>query len=263
MKKYILKYKNSDNIKYDVHPSWCELCEKQTKDKIINLLKKHLFEPDEYTLSFSVNHSGTKKGEIRHKTQQIFFEVSVMQKNDQLPGGALWIGFIRFDYCDDTFKNYDFKNSFPIIDCEKEPLNPNPKFTVSTVGLTISPKELEISCQKSAERFMARIYDSVNFPLEIDCDYPDVIFEICYGVKLDQDLVTNTLKIIEEYAAKYNKRHEDGIHYVADVSDITESKKRNAVYIHVDFGNCDINALALVIKAIGKSNLPIKEMTLK
>ena len=34
-------------------------------------------------------------------------------------------------------------------------------------------------------------------------------------------------------------------------------------YIEINGGNCNIDVLALVIKAIGKSNLPIKEMTLK
>ena len=126
-----------------------------------------------------------------------------------------------------------------------------------------SPKEYEIICEKSAERFIKRLHKSVTFPLEIACDYPDVIFEICYECKPDENLVADTLKVIEDYVAKYNKRHDDGVHYVADANDIMQNKKSNAVYVHVDFGNCNIDVLALVIKAIGKSNLPIKEMTLK
>ena len=39
-KEYILKYVKSDNIKYDIHPSWYELCEKQTKNEVLNILKK-------------------------------------------------------------------------------------------------------------------------------------------------------------------------------------------------------------------------------
>ena len=65
------------------------------------------------------------------------------------------------------------------------------------------------------------------------------------------------------YVAKYNKCHVDGVHCVADAADIVKKKKSNAVYVHVDFGNCNADVLALVIKAIGKSNLPITEMALK
>lgn len=258
MQEYILKYKKSDGIKHNVHPSWYELCEAQTKDEVINILKKHLYGPGEYTLHFYAF-----KGPIHRKCDQNFFSGWLTRKDEEIVGGVASVGRVRFDYFDDTFEKCDFKNVWPEIDCEKEVINTTAQFVVVGEDLMPSPKEYEIICEKSAERFIKRLHKSVDFPLEIACDYPDVIFEICYDCKPDENLVTDTLRVIENYAVKYNKRHDDGIHYVADVSDITESKKRNAVYIHVDFGNCDINALALVIKAIGKSNLPIKKMILK
>ena len=258
MKEYILKYKKSDGIKHDVHPSWYELCEKQTKDEVINILKKHLYEPGEYTLHFYAF-----KGFIQRKSDQNFFSGWITQKNNLYPEGVSPVGMVDFDYFDDTIDNFDFKNTWPEIDCELELSNPTVKFTVVYEHLTPSPKEYEIICEKSAERFIKRLHKSVNFPLKIACDYPDVIFEICYECKPDENLVADTLKVIEDYVVKYNKRHEDGIHYVADASDFINKKKSNAVYVHVDFGNCNVEVLALVIKAIGKSNLPIKEMTLK
>ena len=258
MKEYILKNKKSDGIKHNVHSSWYELCEKQTKDEVINVLKKHLYEPGEYTLHFYAF-----KGPIHRKSDQNFFSGWLTRKADKIIGGVAPVGRVRLDYSDDTLDNYDFKNTWPEIDCEKELLNPTAQFVVVGEDLMPSPKEYEIICEKSAERFIKRLHKSVNFPLEIACDYPDVIFEICYDCKSDENLVADTLKVIEEYVAKYNKRHQDGIHYVADANDIMQNKKSNAVYVHVDFGNCNIDVLALVIKVIGKSNLPIKEMTLK
>ena len=173
------------------------------------------------------------------------------------------IGGVSFDYYDDTFENCDFVNTFPKIDCEKELLNTGARFIVEKEGLFPSAREYEIMCKRSAERFVKRLNKSVNFPLEIACDYPDVIFEICYDCTPDEGLSLDTLKIFEEYVKKYNKRREDGIHYVADVTDAVDDKKPGAVCIHVDFGECSIDALASVIRAIGKSNLPIKEMMLK
>ena len=258
MKKYILKYKKSDAIKHNVHPSWYELCEQQTKDEVINVLKKHLYQPGEYTLHFYAF-----KGPIHRKSDQKFFRGWLTRKDEKIIGGVAPVGEVRFDYFDDTFEKYDFKNACPVIDCEKEVLNAAAQFVVVGEDLIPSPKEYEIICEKSAERFIKRLNKSVNFPLEIACDYPDVVFEICYECIPDENLVADTLKVIEEYVVKYNKRHEDRIHYIADASDLIKKKKSNAVYIHVDFGNCNIDVLTLVIKAIGKSELPIKKMMLK
>lgn len=258
MEKYILKYKKSDGIKHAVHPSWYEICEKQTKDEVIKILKKHLYEPGEYTLHFYAS-----KGTLQRKSNQNFFSGWLTKKDETVIGGVAPVGSVRFDYFDDTIDTYDFKNIWPEIDCESELKNPQAQFTVVGEDLMPSLKEYEIICEKSAEQFIKRLHKSVSFPLEIACDYSDVIFEICYDCKPEQDLVEDTLKVIEEYVAKYNKRHEEEIHYVANAADIIKRKKSNAVYVHVDFGNCNIDVLALVIKAIGKSNLPIKEMTLK
>ena len=258
MGKYILKYQKSDGIKHHIHPSWYKICEKQTKDKVIEVLKKHLYEPGEYTLHFYAF-----KDTILRKNDQNFFSGWLTRNDENIAGGAASVGLVRFDYFDDTIDNCDFKKTWLEIDCEAELSNPTAKFTIVGEDLMPSPKEYEIICEKSAERFIKRLHKSVNFPLEITCEYPDVIFEICYDSKPDQKLTEETLKVIESYAEKYNKRHEDGIHYVAEVSDIIDNKKSNAVYVHVDFGNCNIEVLALVLRAIGKSILPIKEMTLK
>lgn len=258
MGKYVLKYKKSDGIKHAVHHSWYEICEKQTKDEIIAILKKHLYEPGEYTLHFYAF-----KDFIHRKNDQNFFCGWLTRKDDSFADGTAPLGMVRFDYYDNTFETYDFKNQWPEIDCEKSLANPTAQFTVAGEDLMPSPKEYEIICEKSAERFIKRLHKSVNFPLEIACDYPDVIFEICYDSEPEQKLIENTLKVIENYAEKYNKRHDDGIHYVGEVSESIENRKSNAVYIHIDFGNCNIDVLALVIRAIGKSDLPIKEITLK
>lgn len=257
-KEYTLEYVKSNSAKCDIHPSWYKLCEKQTKDEVLNILKKHLYESGEYTLHFN-----SSKGPIRRKSNQNFFSGWLTLKDENIVGGTAPVGMVCFDYFDDTFERYDFKNFWPEIDCEKEVINATAQFVVVGENLMPSHKENTIICGKSAECFIKRLYKSVDYPLKIACDYPDVIFEICYDGKPDKSLIADTFKIIEDYVVKYNKRHKDEIHNVADVTDITKKKKSNAVYIHVDFGNCNIDVLALVIKAISKSNLPIKEMTLK
>ena len=257
MDKYIIKYQKSTGNLNDIHPSWYELCEKQTKDIIVKILKKHLFDEGEYTFCFYAHN-----GKISQKHNQKFFKGCIVGKDDRFSSGQICYGFIELDYFDDTFDDCDFKNTYPYIECEKELTNPTAHFMVSGDDI-ISPKELEIMRKKSAERFIKRLHNSVSFPLEIACDYPDVIFEICYDCEIDENLVADTLKVVEDYVKKYNKRHDEGIHYVDKVCDAVDDKKSNAIYIHIDFGECDINALALLIKAIGKSKLPIKEMILR
>lgn len=259
MDAYVLKYQSSSHAKRFVHPSWYEICEKQTRDQVINIIKKHLYEPGEYTLSFSVND-----GKMLRRKRQNFFSGWITCKNEHVIGGVSPLGMIHFDYDDDTFDAFDFINTYPEINYEHELLNPTAKFIVVDEGFLPSEKEFELMCKKSTERFFAKLKNTVNFPLEIACGYPDVIFEICFDQKPNDALRAKTVKVIEDYAATYNKRHEEGIAYAAaiDDTDIVENKKENAVYIHVDFGSCPIETLASLLKAIGKSDLVIKEITL-
>ena len=127
MDKYIIKYQKSTGNLNDIHPSWYELCEKQTKDAVVKILEKHLFDSGEYTLHFVARNC-----EIRRKHNQNFFVGHIVGKDDRFPLGERCIGSIEFDYFDDTFDDYDFKNSYPYIDCEKELSNPTARFVVVT-----------------------------------------------------------------------------------------------------------------------------------
>ncbi|MBQ8606274.1 MAG: hypothetical protein IJ408_06005 [Clostridia bacterium] len=252
MQEYIFEYECYKSNR-EIHPSWCELCEKHTKDDVIKLMKKHLYEPGKYKLQLYAYN-----GPVYEKRGQLFFMGYIEWDNGRMAGS------VYFDYYEDTFEGYDFKTEWPLLDTSSPLTNPTARFTVPRDGLLPSPKEFEISCEKAANRFIERLNKSVSFPLEIACDYPDVIFEVCYDGTPDEKLAADTLKVFEDYACKYNKRRDDGIHYVGDASDTDIPDKRSdAVYIHVDFGDCSIEVLARVIKAVGKSDLPIKEMILK
>ena len=255
MDKYIITYRGSKERGLLIHPDWIALAERATKDAVIRGLKKHLWEPGEYTAEFL-----GWKGFLESRKINSYFLVSVMKGTSvYTPAMTVYL-----DYYDDTLDSYDFRNTWPEIDCEKEIVNPTAIFTVSQEMFDPSPKELEIQCQKAYERFLNNLHKWVNCPLEIEClDYPDVVFEICYEGKPDEDLIAKTGKVIEDYVEKYNKKHSEPIHDVAEVGDIITDRKENAVYIHVDFGNCNIDALGLVMKAIGKSNLDIKEMKIR
>lgn len=263
MDEYVLEYQMAKGLPNNVHPSWLKTCEKQTKDEVIRIIKKHLYPAGEYILFFYALNGRL----YRH---QSLFSGWVTIKGNLHNRSSLKpeldftnVGPVKFNYYDDTMDGYDFKTEWPEIDCEKELTNTTAKFTVSYERIGPSPREFDAMIEKSADRFLKRLHNAVSFPLEIECDYPDVVFEICYDNAVEQSLAADTLKVIEDYVVKYNKRRQDGIHHVADVTDITEDKKPNAVYIHVDFGDCNVNVLANVIKAIGKSELPIKEMALK
>lgn len=77
MDKYIIKYQKSTGSLNDIHPSWYELCEKQTKDIIVKILKKHLFDEGEYTFCFYAHN-----GKISRKHNQKFFKGCIVRKDD-------------------------------------------------------------------------------------------------------------------------------------------------------------------------------------
>jgi len=257
MDDYTITYQKSGGITHVVHPSWYKLCELQTKSEVIALLKKHFYEPGEYILHFYAYHD-----RILRKKEQNFFSCQIQQVSDRVPEGVVTIGFINFDYYDNTFDAYDFHTCWPEIDCAIEVKNATAKFTVAGANISPSPKEFERICEKAYARFMKKLYRAADFPIIMECDYPDVIFEICFEQEPSNKVRMETLKVIEDFAVKYNKRHESGIHHVAELNEVIDNRNQSAVYIHVDFGDCKPEVLISLLKAIGKSKLQIKEITL-
>jgi hypothetical protein len=258
MKEYKLSYRKRTDSNVSIHSSWYETCERQTKEKVISILKKHQYEPGEYILYFSAN-----EGDIRRKKQQNFFNGWLTQTDDTKSEGMVNLGPVSFDYSDDEVKACDFAISSVKINCERELKDPKAKFIVAYEGLLPSKKEYEAICQRSYEQFINKLNKSVSFPIELLCEYPDVIFEIHFDTDLDEELAVNTLNVFEKCVGKYNKCHEEPIHDVLDVTDAVKETNANCVCIYIDFGNCNINALLYVIKALGKSNLPITKLILK
>lgn len=254
MDEYVLEYRQQEGRLRKIHPSWYKLCEEQTKKELIAQLKKRLYEPGEYTLHFAAN-----TGTITRQRSQCCFEGTITRKGVSCKYAVDKIAYVDFDYLDDVIEACDFRTTYPLLNFEDELTNPTARFVITGKYFYPSPKEDELA----VERFWKRIQDSVAFSLDLDGDYPDTIFEICYADQPSQELRESTVKVIEKYAAQYNKRHEDGIHYVGDFTDNMKMKQPHAVYVHVDFGDCPVNALASVIKAIGKSGLPIVKLALK
>lgn len=52
MDEYIITYRGSKGRQLLIHPDWIALAERVTKDAVIRGLKKHLWEPGEYTAEF-------------------------------------------------------------------------------------------------------------------------------------------------------------------------------------------------------------------
>ena len=171
-------------------------------------------------------HFAANTGTITRQRSQCCFEGTITRKGVSCQYAVDKIAYVDFDYLDDVIEACDFRTTYPLLNFEDELTNPTARFVITG-------------------------------------KYPDTIFEICYADQPSQELRESTVKVIEKYAAQYNKRHEDGIHYVGDFTDNMKMKQPHAVYVHVDFGDCPVNALASVIKAIGKSGLPIVKLALK
>ena len=100
-----------------------------------------------------------------------------------------------------------------------------------------------------------------------ECDFPDVIYEVCFETQPDSETAEKVLSIIERWAYNYNRRNKDNdrnIHFVQLIEESEEIQPSgNSVLVHVDFGNCDVLLIRNVIQQLNKSDLPIKGVIIR
>lgn len=140
-------------------------------------------------------------------------------------------------------------------------------FKISDSFIIPSEAEFEEQSRRTAERFF-KSFDNFRFPCRLgECDFPDVIYEVCFEAQPNSETSKRVLSVIEKWVYNYNRRNKDSdrnIHFVQLIEDSEEIQPSgNSVLIHIDFGNCDVLLIRNVIRQLNKSDLPIKGVIIR
>lgn len=103
-----------------------------------------------------------------------------------------------------------------------------------------------------------------SFPVDVYCEgYPDVIFEIILDAAPTQEQTEIAVNALEKFVSSYNRFHFlRPIHYVSDIDSLPEKEHPRGIYVHVDFGNANPEALIKAVSALENTNLPIFRIAL-
>lgn len=260
---YILHFKPSEHgVKF--HDSYLTALSSEFSGVIKAELKKHKHLTGKYAVIVMMcgikNSSATDAHILLSGNRNITLYVL------QMPHNVCVISYtIDFSsenmLADESDCRYFWINPFEDI------LKYSPTFKISDSFIIPSEEEIEEQSRRTAERFF-KSFDNFRFPCRLgECDFPDVIYEVCFEAQPDSATAEKVLSIIERWAYNYNRRNKDNdrnIHFVQLIEDSEEIQPSgNSVLIHIDFGNCDVLLIRNVIQQLNKSDLPIKGVIIR
>ena len=245
---------------------------------------------DSYLTALSSEFSGVIKAELKkHKHLTGKYAVIVMMcgiKNSSatdahilLSGNrniTLYVLQMPHNVCVISY-TIDFSSENMVADaadCRYFWINPledilkySPTFKISDSFIISSEAEFEEQSRRAAEKFF-KSFNNFRFPCRLgECDFPDVIYEVCFEAQPNSETSKRVLSVIEKWAYNYNRRNKDNnrnIHFVQLIEDSEEIQPSgNSVLVHVDFGNCDVLLIRNVIQQLNKSDLPIKGVIIR
>lgn len=260
---YIFYFKPSDQgAKF--HNSYLTALNSEFSDIIKADLKKHKHLTGEYTVNVMMcgikNPSATDEHILLSGNRNI--TLYVLQPPRNVCVASYTIDFFSENMiADGADGRYFWINPLENI------LKYSPTFKISDSFIIPSEAEFEEQSRRAAERFF-KSFDNFRFPCRLgECDFPDVIYEVCFEAQPDNATAERVLSVIERWAHNYNRRNKDNdrnIHFVQLIEDSEEIQPSgNSVLIHVDFGNCDVLLIRNVIRQLNKSDLPIKEIIIR
>lgn len=108
------------------------------------------------------------------------------------------------------------------------------------------------------------IKSCANFPIDVELEgYPDVLFDIVFNERMNQEDVDKITNKLENFFLKYNRWHFKPIHYISSMwGDPPEWVNAFTVRIHIDFGGAMPMALLGAVEAIAKSDANIYRLIL-
>ncbi len=254
--KYKIYFQMSPTQPNPFHNSYIKYVEELVEPFLQKELKKHRHPFGNYVASvmfyFKVIESSDK--------------ALILCRNHKL---TVWLNFgechmgsmeIDFD-SDNMVYEKETKSQYinPLEDISKF----NPKFKITDANILPSEVELEKQSQRMYENFI-KSFNQFRFPCEIIAEnYPDVVYEIEFE---ENGIGDKIYAVVEQWAYKYNKRREkdsEGIHFVQCLNEDIDNMKTNAVYIHIDFGNCSPLLIKNVISALNKTELAITNIVVR
>ena len=262
-KDYILHFKASDQgVKF--HDSYLKALSNEFSGVIKAELKKHKHLTGKYTVIVMMcgikNPSATDTHILLLGNRNITLYVL------QMPHNVCVISY-TIDFSSENMVADEADSRYFWINPLEDILKYLPTFKISDSFIIPSEAEFEEQSRRTAERFF-KSFDNFRFPCRLgECDFPDVIYEVCFEAQPNSETSKRVLSVIEKWAYNYNRRNKDSdrnIHFVQLIEDSEEIQpSSNSVLVHVDFGNCDVLLIRNVIQQLNKSDLPIKGVTIR
>ena len=260
---YILHFKPSEQgVKF--HDSYLKALSGNFSDVIKAELKKHKHLTGEYTVIVMMcgikNPSATDTHILLLGNRNITLYVL------QMPHNVCVISY-TIDFFSENMVADEADCRYFWINPLEDILKYSSTFKISDSFIIPSEAELEEQSRRTAERFF-KSFDNFRFPCRLgECDFPDVIYEVCFEAQPNSETSKRVLSVIEKWAYNYNRRNKDSdrnIHFVQLIEDSEEIQPSgNSVLIHIDFGNCDVLLIRNVIQQLNKSDLPIKGVIIR
>lgn len=260
---YILHFKPSDQgVKF--HDSYLKALSSESSGVIKAELKKHKHLTGEYTVIVMMcgikNPSATDTHILLSGNRNITLYVL------QMPHNVCVISY-TIDFSSENMVADEADSRYFWINPLEDILKYSPTFKISDSFIIPSEAEFEEQSRRTAERFF-KSFDNFRFPCRLgECDFPDVIYEVCFEAQPNSETSKRVLSVIEKWAYNYNRRNKDSdrnIHFVQLIEDSEEIQPSgNSVLIHIDFGNCDVLLIRNVIQQLNKSDLPIKGVIIR
>lgn len=109
------------------------------------------------------------------------------------------------------------------------------------------------------------IENCADFPIYVETEFdPDVIFDIVFAERVNQNEVKKITKALQNFFIRYNRWHFKPIHYVSSMwGEPPEQINAFTIQIHIDFGGANPSAFIGAVKAIARSGANIYSMTLQ
>lgn len=260
---YILHFMPSEQgVK--LHGSYLTALSNELSDTVKADLKKHKHLTGEYTVSVMMrgikNPSATDTHILLSGNRNITLYVL------QMPRNVCVISY-TIDFSSENMVADEADSRWFWINPMQDISKYSPTFKISDSFIIPSEAEFEEQSRRAAERFFKSL-DNFRFPCEMgECDFPDVIYEVCFETRPDSETAGRVLSVIEKWAYNYNRRNKDNdsnIHFVQLLEDCEEIQPSdNSVLIHVDFGNCNVLLILNVIRQLDKSDLPVKKVIIR
>lgn len=260
MNSYNFEISIERDLNPPIHPIFLEQFQSQLFPRIEKKLQKAGYLPNDYLIKFMEKFWVLKPQDYSQlsKGYTWFRGASIWRRSGYRAGYDLITGSIelqwKISYCIEDINIDIAKNE---IDLTNEMISKSAKLLIGEIDL--------MPYLVKHEAKPANVIPLLRFEYELNCEWPDVIFQIHFNERITAKTVNNVEALINKFSNNWNDSLNDNeddniIDYVGSAESEESGKSVN---IHVDFGRSDPEKVLMpMLKHLSDSELDIKKIVL-